>query len=330
MLKLALFEILRGRQSPESWARDARENSAARWLLRGGTPSARCCYRFRDRMGDVIQEMCEAFVLKTVDEHRLETTTAAQDGTIHRACASRHTLVNEQRLRRRRELLAQMIAADEGRGEAPQDYLRSMPQTPSGRLELRGRMERAQRTLDQRLLENRQRQSSDRCDEQRVFVSLSDPDAGTGRDKENVFGPVYSTQLVVDYESSLILGFMVGTHTSDAGTLAPMIDRVQRIVGGRLRTVVADCGYLSILDLRDCRERGIDLIAPSSGRTSRRSRGASSNGTWSWTPIVAPPATCWSTRARRRCIAPADASSSDGDSNARRSTAWDARWRTDA
>ena len=41
-----------------------------------------------------------------------------------------------------------------------------------------------------------------------------------------------------------------------------MIDRVQQFVGNRLKTVLADAAYCSILDLKDCADRGIELLAP--------------------------------------------------------------------
>ncbi len=49
-----------------------------------------------------------------------------------------------------------------------------------------------------------------------------------------------------------------------------MIDKTQSLVGQKLKTVLADGGYFSILDLQDCRRRNIDLISPPSGNEKQR------------------------------------------------------------
>ncbi len=41
-----------------------------------------------------------------------------------------------------------------------------------------------------------------------------------------------------------------------------MIDLTQKIVGGRLKTMMADAAYCSILDLLGCTDRGVELLAP--------------------------------------------------------------------
>ena len=49
--------------------------------------------------------------------------------------------------------------------------------------------------------------------------------APLGGDKEKVFGPIYTPEVVVDTESLLILSFDVIAQVTDAGTLPPMLDR---------------------------------------------------------------------------------------------------------
>jgi hypothetical protein len=75
---------------------------------------------------------------------------------------------------------------------------------------------------------------------------------------------------MVDPVSHLTVSYMCEPRANDNGTLALMIDKTQKIVGGRLKRVLADGSYCSILDLRDAAERGIDLIAPPSISSSSR------------------------------------------------------------
>lgn len=77
-----------------------------------------------------------------------------------------------------------------------------------------------------------------------------------------MFRPLYTVQYVVAAVNQLMMAYCCEPEVTDAGTLAPMIDKTQKSVGGQLKTMMADAAYCSILDLQDCRERGIELLAP--------------------------------------------------------------------
>ena len=62
--------------------------------------------------------------------------------------------------------------------------------------------------------------------------------------------------------SLLILSFDVFTQVTDAGTLAPMLDRTQEVTGAMLIQISTDAGYTSLLDLQECQERNVRLVAP--------------------------------------------------------------------
>jgi hypothetical protein len=93
-------------------------------------------------------------------------------------------------------------------------------------------------------------------------VSTSDPEAPLGRDKEKVFCPLYTSQLVVEPNSLVILAFEVFAQATDAGTLAPMLDRTAAVIGWQLDTMTADAAYATILYLLECERRGVELFAP--------------------------------------------------------------------
>jgi hypothetical protein len=123
-------------------------------------------------------------------------------------------------------------------------------------------MKQAQEILSNRLAENATKPADKRKDPDRVYVSLTDPVAAMGRDKHKVYRPLYTVQFMVEPKSLLILGYLCNPEATDAGTLAPMIDQVQQAVGGTLKRVLADAAYATLLDLVDCEQRNIDLIAP--------------------------------------------------------------------
>lgn len=269
---MVLYQLLLGRHSPAQWYADASRNSAMQWLGFGYTPARRTWYDFRDRAGKFIDDCHRQLVALAIDQGHAETSTAALDGTSVAACASRHRMVNQATLQKRRSLLDDVIG-----GRLTDDsWPRWMPPSETGRLDLAARMDRAAEVLGERLAKNEARPSGKRKDPDKVVVSLSDPDAPLGLDKRKTYRPMYTVQKMADPVSHLTLSYMCEASTSDAGMLAPMIDLTQSITGGRLKTVLADGGYCTILDVADALERDIDLLAPASqSGTARRSKSVS-------------------------------------------------------
>ena len=272
LLKMVLYEYLKGRRSPATWQEEARINEAMQWLGRGYTPARRTWYDYRDRIGDVVEDLHQQLVSQAIEQERLDPTTAAQDGTSIAACASRHRMVNQETLQKRQQLLSEVMDGSPASQELP----KWVPPTPGGRLELAERMKVAAEILAERIRQNAAKPSGKRKDPGKIQVSLTDPIAPLGRDKLKVFRPLYTIQYLVDPVSHLIVSYCCEASTGDAGMLAPMIDKTQAIVGGRLQTVLADGGYCSILDLRDAAQRNIELLAlPSASGTSRQSKSRS-------------------------------------------------------
>ncbi len=270
---MVLYQYLKGRQSPATWDEESRLNEAMQWLGRGYTPARRTWYDFRDRVGAVIEELGIQLVRLAIEQKHLDPTTAAQDGTSIAACASRHQMVNRPTLDRRQEHLQKVIDGALSEHELAAKWV---PPTVSGRLDLAKRMKVAGEILAERIAQNAARRSDKRKDPDKIPVSLTDPIAPLGRDKTKTFRPLYTIQYLVDPVSHLIVSYACEAATGDSGMLAPMIDKTQQIVSGRLKTVLADGGYCSILDLRDASERRVELLAPpSASGTTRKSKSRS-------------------------------------------------------
>jgi transposase len=298
MLKMVLYMLLKGIASPARWHEEAKFNEAVQWLGYGYRPSCRTWYDFRDRVGDCIEELHEQLIHIAIDQQFLDPSDGVQDGTSIAACASRHRMVNDQTLAARRQFLQKLIEGSLGDDEVIPMWV---PRTNDGRLELAQRMDRAREVLDLRIEKNAEKPKDKRKEPAKIQVSLSDPEAPLGRDKLKVYRPLYTVQYVTEPTSHLILGYQCEADVSDTGTLAPMIDRVQKTVGGRLRRMLADAAYCTILDLQDCLDRGIELLAPCK-KTRFRSQSriptewglvivSSSYGMKTRTPTAAPPDT---------------------------------------
>lgn len=260
MLKLAVYACLENHGSPAKWARFAADSVSARWLVRGLRPSRACCYRFRDRLGAVIQDLVPQVVQLAIDEGLVDPQIGVLDGTVIRAASSRHRVLNRKTLERHLEILDAAIRNDE-QGIPLENPPKWLARTPGGRVKQQQRHQQAATVLTQREHENSQRSKSKQLSERNLQVSVSEPEVILGRDKEKVFGPIYTSQFIVEPSSLLVLSFDVFCQATDAGALPAMAEQAQRDLGHSLKTIVADALYCSLLDLRYCDENEIDLIS---------------------------------------------------------------------
>jgi transposase len=261
MLKIVLHEILEGHLSPSQWASHVRETDPLRWLGQGIQPSRSALYAFRDRLHGPVLEMHAQAIRAAIEEGLVTGKSAVQDGTSVRACASRHHLLNEATLAKRLNALVAAVAQDAAcQPIADEPYW--MAETPSGRQDQLERCQAATIELARRVLKNEERPKDKRLLRSQVRISITDPEAPLGRDKEKVFGPIYTSQFVVDTDSLLILSFDVFAQATDAGTLPTMLDRTQEVTGIMVSQISTDAGYVSLLDLQECQARGVQLIGP--------------------------------------------------------------------
>jgi hypothetical protein len=261
MLKIVLYETLEGHLSPSQWVRHVRENDPLRWLGQGIQPSRSALYTFRNRLHKPVFELHAQAIRAAMEEGLATGESAVQDGTSVRACASRHHLLNEETLAKRLNALTAAVAQDAA-GQEIADRPYWMAQTPSGRQDQLERYETASIELARRVLKNEERPKDKRLPRSQVRISVTDPEAPLGRDKEKVFGPMYTAQFVVDTESLLILSFDVFAQATDAGTLPVMLDRTKEVTRVMVTQISTDAGYVSLLDLQECQTRGVQLVGP--------------------------------------------------------------------
>jgi len=261
MLKIALYETLEGHLAPRAWARHLNDHLPLQWLAMGIRPSRTALYNFRDRLGHVIQALLADVVATAQSEGFVQGRQGVLDGSTVRAQASRHRLLNQSRLHKRLEVLNNAVAADVA-GQPGTERPGWIALTVSGRREQLQRYLEAQAVLERRLAENARKPKDRRLDPEKVMVSVSEPEAPLGRDKEKVFGPLYTFEFIIEPCSLLIVAFDVFAQATDAGTLPPMLDQAEEMLSRALDTLITDAGFVSILDLQACEQRHVELIAP--------------------------------------------------------------------
>ena len=225
MLKIVLYEIQTGHHSPAQWARDAGDRRCLQWLGFGIKPSRTRWYVFRDRVGPLLETFNRQVLEWAIAQGLTTARRGSLDGTFIAANASRHRLVNLARLGRRLAELDRVIAADQT-GQDPGPIPGWMARYPKTRRRQRYRFSVARQKLLKQHAQNARRPRDKRQDPEKIVISTSDFEAPLGRDKEKIFRPLYTPQIVQDLESPLVLGYEVFAQATDAGTLMPMRDRV--------------------------------------------------------------------------------------------------------
>lgn len=262
LLKGILLLVSTGVLSPAAWYRGFRENLVVQWLTRGCAPSRTTLYDFRDRLGPVLENLASQLIQQAQAAGFLTAgVVAALDGTVVRSHGSRHRLANQKRLTTYREALTK--ARQQDAWGLPVDVAQKwMAKTPAGRALQAARFDQAATVLAERLRINCQRPKDKRLEERHVTVSLSDPEAAVGRDKEKVHCACYNAQFQVDRESLLIIAYDTLCQSSDLDTLPKMLDKTRDVLGVYPSVQLADSGYVSLLDIQDASARGVNLIAP--------------------------------------------------------------------
>jgi hypothetical protein len=245
MLKIVLYEMQTGRHSPSQWAEDTRDRRCLLWLGCGIKPSRSRCYAFRERVGPQLLAWNRQVLQGAVAEGLSTARSGSLDGTLIAANASRNRLINLARLRRRLEELDRVIAADKT-GQDPGAIPGWMARHPATRRRQRHRFREARRAMWKEPARNARRPGDRRQDPEKSVISTGDPEAALGRDKEKVFRPLYTLEVVQDTESSLVLGYEVFAQATDAGTLMPSRWRAHELTGIWLQEILADTGYASV------------------------------------------------------------------------------------
>jgi transposase len=261
MLKIVLFEIQRGRTRPAQWYLDTKENIALHWLGQGLRPARSVWYAFAGRLQPFLDGWNQQVLHQAQEQGCTAATRAALDGTLVEAQASRHHLLNHEQLQQRRQVLDAALQAD-AQGTTPAEQPYWMAHTAATRCRQSDQYQLAQTKLNERWAENQQRIPSKRQEAKNVRISVTDPEAALGKDKHKVYRPLYNVQYVRDLDSPFLLGYDTFAHSSDTGTLVPMMQRTQQLTGHRPETVLVDSGYITALDLADARELGLALFGP--------------------------------------------------------------------
>jgi transposase len=261
LLKAVLYEMHSKRPSPAQWTKDVRESEPVRWLLFGLEPSRARWYDFRDRLAPFWEDWNAQVLQQALTAEMTAASRASLDSSSVAAHASRRRLLNAERLHKRQRVIDEHLRSAQ-HGEPVAEKPSWLAQTEAGLHEQKQRYAHAAEIMRQRHEANAQRRSSKRKPADKVVISPADPEAALARDKESVFRPLYTVQLLRDLDSPLIFAYDVLPQNNDNGVLEPLIERMVDNVGVKPKEVLVDAGYVSVRHLEFCSLADITLYGP--------------------------------------------------------------------
>lgn len=251
LLKLYLYGYLNRVRSSRRLEREAQRNVEVMWLLRKLAPDHKTIADFRRDNGKAIRAVFREF---TVLCRRLELyggQLVAIDGSKFKAVNSRernYTAAKLKRLNQRAdEKIERYLEELDEADEREQDDEKPTAEELQEKIEWLRNRKKVYAELQERMDQSGESQ-----------VSLTDPDArsmvlGHSRGTE----VAYNVQISVDAKHKLIVDFEVTNAGNDKNQLSAMAIRAKEALEAESLEVVADQGYYSSTEIKDCIEGGI-------------------------------------------------------------------------
>jgi Transposase domain (DUF772)/Transposase DDE domain len=285
MVKVLVYAYATGVFSSRKIARKLHEDVALRVLLAGNFPKHRTICGFRALHLDELASLLLQVIKLARECGLVKLGTIAVDGTKVRANASKRKAMSYERMQAAEvELKAQIDAllARAAQAEANEPEV-DIPAEIARREQRLAAIRTAQARLQQRQREadaERGRKPDD--DEsagsggpgkkgsrpfKRAFGepapkaqdNFTDPDSRIMKTRAG-FEQCYNAQTAVDAHAQIIVAAKLSNCTADSGQLKAMIDAVERNVGSKPETALADAGYRSEATLAQLSQSGIEVI----------------------------------------------------------------------
>lgn len=264
MLKLYVYGYLNRLRSSRELEKAAKRNLEVIWLLRQLTPDHWTINAFRKTHRACFKAVFRQFHLVCAGLGLFGAELVAIDGTFLKAVNRPQDNFTQAKVQK---LLAQIDERSEGYlqeletldKEAAAQSLAEVAASgdraqQAERLQQKLAAMEAERTRCRELLAAMEKSPTGQ-------ISLNDPDARSlDKGRQRTVG--YNAQIAVDAAYHLIVAEEVTQHPNDLQLLAPMAGAAKEALGVEQIKAVADRGYYSHEQMRQCAEQGIETYVP--------------------------------------------------------------------
>jgi Transposase and inactivated derivatives len=243
LMKLYFYGYRYGIRSSRKLEREARLNLEVRWLLCEQTPSARTICMFRKEYSENFRAIFRKFVFLLKELGLIEGKTIAIDSFKVRAQNSLKNNYNQKKIDRQLEYIDGRIREfEEAMEVADLQEVKSAFQT---KIETQQSRKEKYQAIETELKETGKDQ-----------ISTMDKDAQSVVLQRRITVVGYNVQASVDAKNKLITHFDTG-GVNDTNALATVASATKGILKGEQMDVLADKGYHTGQQIRQCEQNGI-------------------------------------------------------------------------
>ncbi|MGJ0483776.1 MAG: IS1182 family transposase [Methylomicrobium sp.] len=257
LLKLYIYGYLNRIQSSRRLERESQRNLELIWLMERLTPDFKTIANFRKDNGLAIRKVCSQFVILCRQLNLLTEATVAIDGSKFKAVNNRDNNFTTNKIQRRREQIEASIerylsALETADRQEPADFTEAKIQRLQEKIAM---LKEQMAKLD--AIETALQKTPDKQ------ISLTDPDARSMATSGRGTGIVgYNVQTAVDTQHHLIVAHEVTNVGHDRTQLANMAEQAKTALGVSELIAIADRGYFSSEEIRQCEKAGVTAYVP--------------------------------------------------------------------
>ena len=265
LLKLYVYGYLNRIASTRRLETEALRNVELMWLITRLAPDFKTIANFRRENGKAIRKVCAQFIELCRQMNLFADSMVAVDGSKFKAVNSSDQNFTQAKIKRRIQEAEASIAQYLKDLEAAD--LRSPAQSTAHQARLKERIALFTEQMAQlQAIEEKVQAAPDKQ------ISMSDPDA---RSMQHRGGGIvgYNVQAAVDTKNHLIVAHELTNVGHDRSALAKIAGQAKAALQATELTVVADKGYYSGQEIKDCMESGVTPIMPKCNTSNNRANG---------------------------------------------------------
>jgi transposase len=263
LLTLWLYAISKAIGSAREIARRIHSDDAFRWIVGGESVGHSKLSEFRVGHREALDKLLTDVLASLMHKGLLSLDLVAQDGTRVRAHASAPSFRREASLLECREQAALHVKAVFAEAGDPSVSESEQQAREAGALAYQERVEAAIKTSHELQAEGKLAPRA----------STTDADARNMKMGDGGFRPAYNVQLATAGSEMggprTIVGVRVINVGSDMGSIAPMLDEIERRTGALPTVLLADGGHAKHECIRNAAARGVELLIPLPERAKR-------------------------------------------------------------
>lgn len=264
LLTLWLYAISEGVGSAREIARRTQSDAAFRWIVGDQSVGHAKLSEFRIGHAGALDKLFTDVLGTLLHRRLISLALVAQDGTRVRASASAPSFRRERTLRECREQAALHVKAVLAESDDPEATEGEKLARLAAALDYQRRVEAAIATVHEL-------QSAGKDD---ARASTTDADARVMKMPDGGFRPAYNVQLATAGSPMggprTIVGVRVTNIGSDAGSVKPMLDEIERRTGQLPAVLLADGNHASHDCISDADRRGVTALIAVPKRKLRR------------------------------------------------------------